>query len=450
MTKSTPGARKTISGTVVKTATEPGWTQLELLTSMVKRTGSSLIRRIDEWQAMRQSVVTSALDVLAQDVAKASFGLVQEGANEVKKLGVGDHPLVARLKLEPNPHQTWMGFWMQVIPQLALHQEAFIYQRRRTMADMDPDLVAIHPDWVNQNAMPWGYIYDCAAESTGAEVMLGFLSARLTDADLIHIVGRSRNGFEGLSTIAVGQDVLGLNAMMVDFQAAIAKAGVKPTGLIQVPELMDDKAFERLKSQILKALNAAVSTGEPLILEQNASWKDLGANAEQADLVKARQLLAQEVARLFRMPPHKVGLLDSVKYENLDTMEKNYVDDTVVPVCELIEQAMSKALLSVPDRLKGITFRFDREELYDRDPAARRERIEKQFGAGLLWLNEARAMLGKPPVEGHLDHRVLPANSVMIFRDGRVQTLAGQKPDPTSEQPVPAPSKGLDPAMLLN
>lgn len=429
----------------IKGVSEPGWTQLQFFDRFMAL-GSSIIKRIDEFAALRQSVVTSALDVLSQDVSKATLSLVLETKTEVRRLEVGEHPLATKLMLEPNPFQTWMGFWMQVIPHLALRQEAFIYPRRRNMADMAPDLVAIHPTMVTQNASQTDFIYDCTAESAGDAVMLGFNSARLTRDSLIHIIGRTRNGFEGLSSLIVGSDVLGLNAMMVEFQAAIAKGGVRPSGTITVPEVMNDEAFNRLKAQILKAMQQATANGEPLVLEQGAEWRSLGADAETADLVKARQQLAQEVARLFRMPPHKVGLHESVKYDNMETLEKGYVDDTVVPMCVLIEQCLDRALLTETERLKGIGFRFDREELYDRDPAARRERIEKQFAAGLLWLNEARALLGKPPVPADQDHRVLPVNSAIIYRSGEIKVLAVQKQDPATDAP-PAPAKS--PALAL-
>lgn len=440
---------KVITGSIVKSVQDPGWTQLQLFDRFFRR-GSALIKRIDEFSMLRQSVVTSALDVLAQDVSKATLGLVRESRNSVMPVDVSEHPLARKLALEPNPHQTWMSFWMQVIPHLAMHQQAYIYLRRKNMADMEPDLVAIHPNMVMVNAYPQGFVYDCTAETMGDEVLLGFLNKRLTDADLIRLVGRTRNGWEGLSTMMVGADVIGLNAMMVDFQAAIAKGGLKPSGIISVPEKMDDDAFARLKDQILKAMSQATTNGEPWVLEQDAKWSAIGANAEQADLVKARQQLAQEVARLFRMPPHKVGLLESVKYDNMETMEKNYVDDTVVPICVLIEQSLSKALLTERDRLSGLSFRFDREELYDRDPAARRERIEKQFQAGLLWLNEARALLGKPPVPPDQDHRVLPLNSAIIFRDGSIHALSGQKPDHQEPEQPKVTKASLDLPAILN
>lgn len=443
--------RKIKTGSVLKEGTGAGWTQVQLLERIgelgIFRTGSALISRIGEAKALKQSVVTGATDVLSQDVGKVEFQLVSESRAEVRILDAGEHPWARKLMLRPNRRQTWVRFWLQVVSHLALHQEAFIYKRRANRIDTEPELIPLRREQVTQTSDAQGFYYDVSASTTGEQTMLGFGSAHLAGDDIIHIVVRSRNGYEGLSTLFVGSDVLGLNAMMIDFQAALAKSGMRPGGVIMVPELMDDQAFERLKGQIIAQMDAATQSGQPLLLEQNATWTNVSFDAEKTDLVKARQQLSQEVARLFRMPPHKVGLFeDNAKYSNLETLEKAYVDDTVVPICEVIEQEFSAEFLTEAERISGLRFRFNREQLYDRDPAARRERIEKQFAEGLLYLNEARAALAKPPVDEEQDHRRLPVNSAMVFRDGRVQIFTSKtEPRDGADDTAPAeePKKRL-------
>lgn len=445
-----PRKRKIITGSVIKEGTGP-WTQLQLFERWgglgLLQAGSAIIRRIGEAQALKQSVVTGATDVLSQDVGKVEFQLVSETRSEVRIIGPAEHPWARKLKLRPNRWQTWVRLWLQVISHLALHQEAFIYKRRASRIDTEPELIPLRRDQVTQTSDAQSFYYDVTASTTGEQTMLGFGSAHLSADDIVHIVARSRNGYEGLSTLSVGSDVLGLNAMMIDFQAALAKSGVRPAGIIMVPELMDDQAFERLKAQISAQMDAAAQSGKPLVLEQDAKWQNISLDAKQTDLVKARQQVSQEVTRLLRMPAHKVGMFeDNAKYSNLETLEKAYVDDTVVPICEVVEQEFSAAFLSEQERLSGLCFRFNREQLYERDPAARRERIEKQFAEGLLYLNEARAALAKPPVADDQDHRRLPVNSAMVFRDGRVQIFTS-KTDPRGDAndtaPADAPKKGL-------
>lgn len=435
---------KSSSTTFVKSISEPGWTALQLYDRWgeagLLASGSAVIRRISEYQAMRQSVCASALDVLAQDISKVRLNLIRETRTDVVFMEPENHAWARRLKLKPNRWQTWVRFWLHLIPRYAMKQEALIYKRRQSRFDVEPMLIPISAS-ETAHAEPDGrFFYDVSASTIGEQAMLGFGSARLSEDDVIRVVGRTINGYQGLATSTIGADVFGLNAMLIDFHAALVKSGTRPTGVVTVDGEMTDTQFERVKTQINEHLAKATSEGKPLIFEQGAEWKTISLDAAQTDLVKAKTQMALEAARLFRMPPHKVGLHESVKYDNMDTLEKAYVDDTLVPICEVIEQAMTDSLLTDEEILSGLTFRFDREQLYDRDPAARRERIEKQFASGLLFANEARAQLGKPALPEDQDHRLIPVNQAVVFRDGTMRVLTAERKDPNAADP-PAPSK---------
>lgn len=424
------------TNTFVKSVEEPGWTALQLYdqwgASGLLAAGSQVIRRISEYQAMRQSVCMSALDVLGQDIGKVRLNLIQDTRDQVVTLTPENHRWARRLMLKPNRWQTWVQFWMHLVPRYAMKQEALVYKRRASLRDVEPMLVPITAQETTHADPDGRFFYDVSASTMGEQAMLGFGSARLSEDDVIRIVGRSINGYQGLSTSVVGADVFGLNAMLIDFHAALVKGGTRPTGVVTLEGEMTDAQFERVKSQISEHMMRATNEGKPLIFEQGAEWKTISMDANATDLVKAKTQMALEAARLFRMPPHKVGLHESVKYDNMETLEKAYVDDTLVPICEVVEQAMTHSLLSEQEILAGLTFRFDREQLYDRDPAARRERIEKQFAAGLLYVNEARAQLGKPALPPEQDHRLIPVNQAIAFRDGTMRVLTSERKDPNA------------------
>lgn len=430
--------------TFVKSVSEPGWTALQLYDQWgaagLLAAGSAVIRRISEYQAMRQSVCAAALDVLAQDIGKVRLNLVRDTRDEVVTLDAVEHAWARRLKLKPNRWQTWVQFWLHLVPRYAMKQEALVYKRRTSRFDTEPMLVPVTAQETTHADPDGRFFYDVSASTVGEQAMLGFGHARLSEDDVIRIVGRTINGYQGLSTSTIGADVFGLNAMLIDFHAALVKGGTRPTGVVTIEGEMTDAQFERVKTQINEHLMRATNEGKPLIFEQGAEWKTISMDANATDLVKAKTQMALEAARLFRMPPHKVGLHESVKYDNMDTLEKAYVDDTLVPICEVVEQAMTHSLLTEDEILAGLTFRFDREQLYDRDPAARRERIEKQFAAGLLFANEARAQLGKPALPPEQDHRLIPVNQAIAFRDGTMRVLTAERKDPNAADP-PAPAK---------
>src|SRR3546814_4608777 len=80
---------------------------------------------------------------------------------------------------------------------------------------------------------------------------------------------------------------------------------------------------------------------------------------------------------MFRMPPHKIFLMSGSKYENLETQEKMYVGDTLIPRAESFEEQFAKILLSKKERLSYF-FQFDRAEMTLRDTKAETERTRSE------------------------------------------------------------------------
>jgi HK97 family phage portal protein len=436
---------------------QKGYSQSDLVVKLDKlglmSSGSRIIKRINDAQAMRQSVVSGALDIYASDIGKIRFRLIDEQADRISVIDPASHHWARRLKLRPNRHQTWFQFWVQAISQLVLRQELVIYRKRRSRADLAPELIVLmHDEWMQATDMDRFY-YDVSVNTSGRVAMTGLTSARVADNDVIHIVGRTINGHEGVSTLTIGSDTLGLNAMMADFQAALVKGGTRPTGVVSVPDgFEDDDAFDRFRRQIASAIKDAVEAGEPLVLANDAKFEKVGLDAAAADLTNAKTQLARDTARLFRMPGYKLGLMEDLNKSNMDIMEKAYVDDALVPVCEMVEQAFTAVLLTEDEQLAGIRFQFDREMLYDRDPVARSEKIENRFKAGLIFADEARRLLSLDPLPEGQNHRSLPVNTAMVMEDGRVQIFTSQtdpRPDANDVAPADPAAQGSQRGLRL-
>lgn len=402
--------------------------------------GSKLIQRVSDAQAMRQTVVSAALDIVSSDIGKIPFRLVDEQPESVRVMLHTEHLWARKLKLRPNRHQTWVQFWAQAVAQFELRQECVIYRRRASRRDVSPDLVVLQYDeWIQATDRD-RFFYDVSASTEGRVALLGFASGRVSSDDVIHVIGRTINGHEGVSTLAVGADAFGLTAMLQEFQAALVKGGTRPTGVVSLPGGFEtDAQYERFREQINAAIKSATEAGQPLVLSEDAKFESIGLTADAADLVAAKQQLARDCARIFRMPGHKLGLTEDLNRANVEAMEKAYVDDKLVPICEFFEQAFSAALLTEDEQLNGLRFKFDRQALYARDPIAHAERVEQRFKAGLTFANEARRQIGMDPLPADQDHRSLPVNTAMVFADGRVQIFTS-KTDPRDDANDTAPA----------
>jgi HK97 family phage portal protein len=398
---------------------DAGWRDLQSLLGL----GSSIHKRISEIEVLYQAAVTAAIDVISQDVAKATLRLVQVTRTGKKVLEPSQSIMARRLSLDPNGSMSWHEWIEMVVRSLALHQNAYIVLLRRNDGDADPDMVPVHYHRVTRNVFERRFFYDVCPKGSAEAAILGFSEVRrFSESDIIHLKGRMFAGDQGLSTLTIGADVFNLNKSLVEFQAGMAENGLRPNAVITTDEQLTDEQFARLKKEIREMMDKAIAQGKPALLDNGLKYSPIAMDAEKSDLVKARQLLRQEVASLFRVPGYKIGAGDQdSKYSNREHAEASYVDDCLSPVVIRVEQSLNREILTDAERLQGIRFEFDRDDLYDRNRQMASDRIIKQFDSGIITRGQAAAKLGWDPIEEQLDTYKVPVNAALQHRDGSIQ-----------------------------
>jgi hypothetical protein len=113
-----------------------------------------------------------------------------------------------------------------------------------------------------------------------------------------------------------------------------------------------------------------------------------------------------EIARLWRMPPHKIGDLSKSAFSNIEQQAIEFWSDTMAPGCERWESSIECCLLG-PDT--DLEVEFDMRAQMRGDSAARAQYIHNMVLDGVLTRNEGRQMEGFDPIEG-LDEPLVPVN----------------------------------------
>jgi HK97 family phage portal protein len=164
----------------------------------------------------------------------------------------------------------------------------------------------------------------------------------LTQSDLIHIRGLSVDGLTGLSAVSQASRVLGLSDELVKHALSYFDSGEfqRPAGVLRVPDGTSFDGQDRSKER----LRADAKPHGVLVIEgSEMDYQAITSPLDNAQFVEQRRLAAQEVARVFRIPPHMLGApsADSMTYSNVEQESIEFVRYSLTPWLRRIELAIS-------------------------------------------------------------------------------------------------------------
>jgi HK97 family phage portal protein len=245
----------------------------------------------------------------------------------------------------------------------------------------------------------------------------------------LHIAGLGYDGITGYSPISQAREAIGLSLAAEGFGAAFFGNGSKPSGALKTPNKLSEAAVKNLRSS-WEAIHQGVDNGGRVaILEQGLEFQPISIPPEDAQFILTRQFQVIEVARLYRVPPHK--LMDTTGSQfaaNIESMNLDYVATTLMPWCESIEGELNWKLFTPEERAAGLYIEHQMQALLRGDMQARGEFYLRMRDLGALSPNEIRQRENLDPIE-HGDIYLVPLNMTSL-------ELAGQPPEPP-EPPTP-------------
>lgn len=205
-------------------------------------------------------------------------------------------------------------------------------------------------------------------------------------------------------------------------QASVTKKGFmeskwKPSMVVRVDGLVDEFASKDGRKKLLEQYVESSKAGEPWLLPSDqfeiTEVRPLSLNdIAISDSVK---LDKRTVAAILGIPPFVVG---EGTYN--DKEWDNFISTRIKPICQVIEQELTKKLLLNPDWY----FKFNLRSLYSYDIKTLSEVGANMFTRGLMAGNEVRDWLNLGPKEG-LDELVILENYIPRGMIGDQSKLAG-------------------------
>ena len=382
-------------------------------------------RMLTEKAALEIGAVFSCVDVGSGDVATTPLRLVQKEDFGSRPLKRKEHAMWGLLG-DPNEQDTAFEFKRQVAIGTFLYREAFIpFLGEPGKVD---ELYSVFPTQVLVNtSKEAGQVYDLMRPNLFEEHRLRKFPFRVHESQMVHIRHFPGNDGRGVSSLRTMRLIAHTRAAIDRYFAEMYRRhGFRP-GFFTMEkvgsesERMTDEQFERLQNQFRTQFRRLTDDGVPMLLE-GVKYEPAAMTAAETEIGSNRASVETDVFREFRMPPHKTMSFDNAKYENLETLERMYVSDTLEPHFQAIEQGLSKATLTRDERRAGIAWEFDREAAHTMDPRLREDILRARLDNGIYDIDEGRAFIGRPPLgEGNGgDVRRVPGNSAVV-KDGEVK-----------------------------
>lgn len=385
------------------------------------RTGSGV--RVTGDAALALTAVYACVRNLAEDIAKLPFRMYRPRAGGGRDT-VTDHWLYRLIAQRPNAWQTPFEWREMMQGHLELRGNAFNRLIPTSTGEIS-DLVPLHPDRVKLELLDNGSFRYVFTDRNGNVT-------RFRRDEIWHIKGLSADGYVGYSPIQLQAEMLGVGMSAQSFAGRFFANDARPSGgWVKHPGNFKDKTQRDNWRESWQQQQAGVNRGKVAVLEYGMEYHEVGINNKESQFIESRQMSVVEVARMFRMPPHKIQELSRATFSNIEQQNTEYATDAIQPRCERLEASIEFSLLGDETELE---VEFDLRSLMRGDSAARTAYYNGGINGGWLTRNEVRDEEGRNPLPG-LDEPLQPLNMVE----------AGEAPpDAAGTAPVQTPAEEPD------
>ena len=297
---------------------------------------------VNERTAMQTTAVYACVRILAEAVASLPLHVYEYQDDGGKNL-VHDHPLYYLLHDEPNPEMTSFVFRETLMSHLLIWGNAYA-QIIRDGAGRVLGLYPLLPDKMEVQRDDKGNIYYVYSRNSDENPMFKkYGNIKLKAEDVLHIPGLGFDGLIGYSPIAMAKNAVGMTLACEEYGASFFANGANPGGVLEHPGVLKDPSKVR---ESWNSVYRGVSNAHKIaVLEEGMKYQQIGIPPEEAQFLETRKFQVNEIARLYRIPPHMVGDLDKSSFSNIEQQSLEFVKYTLDPWVIRWEQSLQRSLL---------------------------------------------------------------------------------------------------------
>ncbi len=373
--------------------------------------GSTAGKNVNERSAMQMTAVYSCVRILAEAVAGLPLHLYRYKEDGGKEKAL-DHPLYNLLHDEPNPEMSSFVFRETLMTHLLLWGNAYAQIIRNGKGEV----IALYPLMPNRMVVDRdtkGRLYYQYTTSTEDAPTMKGVTVNLPPSDVLHIPGLGFDGLVGYSPIAMAKNAIGMAIACEEYGAKFFANGAAPGGVLEHPGTIKDP--QRVRESWQSTFGGSGNSNKIAVLEEGMKYTPIGISPEQAQFLETRKFQVNEIARIFRVPPHMVGDLEKSSFSNIEQQSLEFVKYTLDPWVVRWEQTIHRSLL-LPDEKSQYFVKFNLEGLLRGDYQSRMNGYAIGRQNGWMSANDIRELenLDRIPAEEGGDLYLINGNMLPL------------------------------------
>lgn len=354
---------------------------------------------VNEKQAFRLSPVFACFKIISEDLSKIPLSVYQRMPDFSIRLAP-EHRVHSLIHDEPNEIMTAVTFRGALITSALAFGNAYAFIQR----DRAARVIGLHllPSEKTSAIFVNGEFLFATTATDNGQVKL------IDPENVLHLVGLTMDGITGYSPVTTCKNAIGIGLASEKFAAQFFGNGARATGVLTHPAHLEAEAYENLKKSVREW-----ATGEnalrPIILEEGLKWEQITINPNDGQVLETRKFQVEEIARLYRVPLHKLGELSRSTNNNIEHQGIEHNQDALQPWAVKLEQEINRKLLG------GSYFcEHDFSELERGDSASVAAGIQALRNIGIYSTNDSLRKLRMNPISAEDGGDVRTVQGAMI------------------------------------
>ena len=343
--------------------------------------GNNALAPINSKTALSNPAVWASVRAIAETIATLPCNVYKK--NNDKREKATEHPLYNLLHNSPNKIISSINFFESIITHMLIFGNAFVEIVRKHTLDIE-SLNILDPDKIVIKSIGGTITYEY---NDNGNII------KYSTENILHIAGMGLSGLVGFSPISLFANDIRTMMSQSDFALEFFSDGARKKPVLYTENKLKSEAKENLKKTFRDSWTKGI-----VLLEEGIKVEPMTMALSDAQFLESRRFSVEEIARIFRVPPHMIGELSHATFSNIEHQSMSFVRDTIRPWCTRLEKAFDLSLFNVKERDEYFV-KFSLDALLRGDTNTRQQAYKTQLENGVLTINEWRALEDLPPIQ---------------------------------------------------